>query len=359
MRLALSLGYLSGESGSVATDAAHALDLTRVAQDAGYAQVWVGEAYGTDAPSVLGWLAAQTSTIGLGSAVMQVPARSPASAAMTAASLDALSGGRFHLGLGVSGPQVSAGWHGVAFDKPLARTRAYVETVRAALARQPVRHEGASDDLPALRLAMPAPRADLPLYLAALGPRNTELAGEIADGWLPVFFSPEHAGEAMGHLAAGRARAQDADGAFDVAPTVPLVVTGTAGATTDDAAGESAAAMARLAGHTALYVGGMGSRTMNVYRDAAARMGHGEVAGEVTDHFLSGRRREAAAAVPLELMRSTGLVGDPDEIAARLVAHAAAGVTTVCVSPMAATPAGRQRALAVVADALSASGARS
>ncbi len=358
MRLALSLGYLSGESGSVSTDAGHALDLVRVCEDAGYAQVWVGEAYGTDAPSVLGWLAAQTSGIGLGSAVMQVPARSAASTAMTAATLDALSGGRFHLGLGVSGPQVSAGWHGVAFDEPLARTRAYVETVRTALARRPV-HLGADDGSPALRLAVPAPRADLPLYLAALGPRNTELAGEIADGWLPVFFSPEHAAEAMDRLATGRARADDPRGPFDVAPSVPLVVTGSAGATTDDPDGEQAASMARLAGHTALYVGGMGSRTMNVYRSAAARMGHGAAAETVTDHFLAGRRREAAAAVPLGLMRSTGLVGDPDEITARLVAHAAAGVSTVSVMPMAATPAGRRRAVQVAAAALRASGAAS
>ncbi len=359
MRLALTLGYLSGESGSVATDAAHALDLALAAEGAGYAQVWVGEAYGTDAPSVLGWLAAQTSTIGLGSAVMQVPARSAASTAMTAASLDALSGGRFHLGLGVSGPQVSSGWHGVGFDKPLARTRAYVETVRTALARRPVPPQGPGDDLPALRLALPAPRADLPVYLAALGPRNTELAGEIADGWLPVFFSPEHAGEAMDHLAAGRARAADPSRDVAVVPTVPLVVTGAAGATGGDADGEEAAAMARLAAHTALYVGGMGSASLNVYRDAATRMGHGEAASRITEHYLSGRRREAAAAVPLELVRSTGLVGDPDDIAGRLAAHAAAGVTTVSVTPMAATPAGRQRALTVAAEALSACGAGS
>ena len=361
VRLALTLGYLSGEHGSVAADAAHALDLTRAAEAAGYACAWVGEAYGTDAPTVLAWLAAQTRDIDLGSAVMQVPARSAAATAMTAATLDALSGGRFRLGVGVSGPQVSAGWHGVPFDAPLARTRAYVEVVRAALARKPLTHEGPHLPLPppgysgpALRLAQPAPRADLPVYLAALGPKNVELAGEIADGWLPVFFSPEHPGDAAEHLAAGRGRRESAGRAggdgFDVCPSVPLVVTG---------AGEEAdadEALGRLRAHTALYLGGMGSRKLNVYAAAATRMGFGEQATAVQDLYLERRQRDAAAAVPDALLATTALVGDRDHLAERLSAYAAAGVSTVSVMPMAADPAARQRAVATAAAALADAG---
>ena len=359
VRLALTLGYLSGEHGSVAADAAHALDLTRAAEAAGYACAWVGEAYGTDAPTVLAWLAAQTSAIGLGSAVMQVPARSAAATAMTAATLDALSGGRFRLGVGVSGPQVSAGWHGVPFDAPLARTRAYVEVVRTALARRPLTHDGPHLPLPppgypgpALRLAQPAPRADLPLYLAALGPRNVELTGEIADGWLPVFFSPEHPGDAAQRLAAGRARREDArsagpDDPFDVCPSVPLVVTG---AGQDER--EVEVALGRLRAHTALYLGGMGSRELNVYAAAAARMGFASEASTVQDLYLERRQRDAAAAVPDALLATTALVGDRDHLAERLRAYAGAGASTVSVMPMAADPAARRRAVTTAAAAL-------
>lgn len=357
VRLALTLGYLSGEHGSVAADAAHALSLTRAAEAAGYACAWVGEAYGTDAPTVLAWLAAQTTSIDLGSAVMQVPARSAAATAMTAATLDALSGGRFRLGIGVSGPQVSAGWHGVPFGAPLARTRAYVEVVRTALARQPLLHEGPHLPLPppgftgpALRLAQPAPRADLPVYLAALGPKNVELAGEVADGWLPVFFSPEHPGDAAGHLAAGRERSERS-GAFDVCPSVPLVVTGAG-----EPDGDVDEALGRLRAHTALYLGGMGSRKLNVYAAAAGRMGFEREAAAVQDLYLERRQRDAAAAVPDALLATTALVGDRDHLAGRLRAYAEAGVGTVSVMPMAPDPAARERAVTVVAAALADAG---
>lgn len=356
VRLALTLGYLSGEHGSVAADAAHALSLTRAAEAAGYGCAWVGEAYGTDAPTVLAWLAAQTTTIGLGSAVMQVPARSAAATAMTAATLDALSGGRFRLGVGVSGPQVSAGWHGVPFDAPLARTRAYVEVVRTVLSRAALTHPGPHLPLPppgfsgpALRLAQPTPRADLPLYLAALGPRNVELAGEVADGWLPVFFSPEHPGDALERLAAGRQRS-GRSGGFDVCPSVPLVVTGTGEGDAQDEA------LARLRAHTALYLGGMGSRALNVYAAAAARMGFEREAAAVQDLYLERRQRDAAAAVPHALLATTALVGDRDHLAGRLRAYADAGVGTVSVMPMAAGPAARERAVTTVAAALADAG---
>src|SRR6266496_3286173 len=208
VELGLNLGYWG--MGNNADN----LALAREADKLGLSVVWAAEAYGSDAPTVLAWVAAQTHHIDIGSAVMQIPARTPAAAAMTAATLDTLSGGRFRLGLGVSGPQVSEGWHGVRFAKPLARTREYVDIVRMALSRQRVRYAGATYTLPlpdgpgkALQLTVHPVREQIPIYLAAIGPNNLELAGEIADGWLAVFFAPQFAHQQLGHLAAGRAKA--------------------------------------------------------------------------------------------------------------------------------------------------------
>src|SRR3954465_3197108 len=177
----------------------------------GYAVVWAAEAYGSDTGSMLAWIAGQTRQIDLGSAVMQIPARTPAATAMTATTIDTLSGGRFRLGLGVSGPQVSEGWHGVRFAKPLARTREYVDIVKLAIARKPVAYDGEHYTLPlpdgpgkALRLGFPPPREAVPIYLAAVGPKNLELAGEIADGWLAIFFAPDAAGDSLQHIRRGR-----------------------------------------------------------------------------------------------------------------------------------------------------------
>jgi F420-dependent oxidoreductase-like protein len=364
VRLAVTLGYWSTASSSrvgadVAAGAAESLALTRAAEDLGYACAWASEAYGSDAPTVLAWLAAQTTRIGLGAAVMQIPARSAASTAMTAATLDALSGGRFRLGLGVSGPQVSEGWHGVRFAAPLARTREYVDVVRLVLSRRPVQYEGTHLRLPlpdgpgvALRLSTAPPRADLPVYLAAVGPRNVELAGEVADGWLPVFFSPEHAGDSLAALARGRARstAPGPAAALDVVPTVPLLVTERVPDPTD-------AALAPLRAHAALYVGGMGSREANFYNALAVRMGYEAEAAAVQDHFLAGRHREAAAAVPLGFLEATCLVGPPEVLRDRLATYAEVGVTTLSVAPLAATTEQRIAALRTTADALEASGA--
>src|SRR5690606_21077706 len=219
-----------GYQTSWTTPADH-LALAREADRLGYHVVWAAEAYGSDAPSMLAWIAGQTTRIDVGSAVMQIPARTPAATAMTAATIDALSGGRFRLGLGVSGPQVSEGWHGVRFDAPLARTREYVEIVRMALARQRVQYQGRHYQLPlpdgpgkALKLGFHPPRADIPIYLAALGPRNLRLAGEIADGWLALFLDPDHAGQLLAEVVAGRrAAGRDMTG-FDVVATVPVVV---------------------------------------------------------------------------------------------------------------------------------------
>ena len=346
MRLSVNLGYWDASTG------ADSLESVREAERLGYACVWAAEAYGSDAATVLAWLAGQTSTIELGSAVFQIPGRTPANTAMTAATLDTLSGGRFRLGLGVSGPQVSEGWHGVRFDKPLARTREYVDIVRLALDRKTVRYDGQFWKLPlpdgpgkALKLIIHPVRPQIPVYLAAIGPRNLELTGEIADGWLAIFFSPEHADEQLAHVAAGRARAGKDLTGFDVVPTVPVVL------------GDDPVACAdAVRGYAALYIGGMGSREQNFYNRLAVRMGYGDAAARIQDLYLDGHHREAAAAVPFEFLDRTSLLGPRERIADRLAAYAAAGVTTLSVAPYAPDPGGRLQVLRTVAQALDAAG---
>jgi len=322
MRLGLNLGYWG------AGNDAENLALAREADKLGFAVVWASEAYGSDAPTVLAWVAAQTERIDVGSAILQIPARSPAMAAMTAATLDTLSGGRFRLGLGVSGPQVSEGWHGVRFDKPLARTREYVEIVRKALRRERLSHHGEYYQLPlpdgpgkALTLTVHPARENIPVYLAAIGPKNLELAGEIADGWLALFYAPEHAAEGLAHVAAGRARAGRTMDGFDVVPTVPVVL-GDDPATAADA----------VRAYAALYVGGMGSREKNFYNAQMVRMGYPAQAAEIQDKYLAKDYTGAMAAVPLAFLEQTTLLGDRDRIADRLPAYAEAGVTTLTVA---------------------------
>jgi F420-dependent oxidoreductase-like protein len=323
------------------------------AERLGYAVVWTSEAYGADAATVLGWLAAQTRTIGLGSAVLQIPARSAAMTAMTAATLDVLSQGRFSLGLGVSGPQVSEGWHGVRFDRPLARTREYVDVVRLALNRQSVEYAGEHVTLPLpdgpgkpLRLSMRTARDRIPVYLAAVGPKNVELTGEIADGWLGVFATPDtlvrtRASLQDGARRAGRELAED----FDVVLSVPAAV-----------GPDVASAADAVRPYAALYVGGMGSRADNFYAAQARRMGYAEETDAVQDLFLGGRPRDAAAALPLDFLNATSLLGDSDNLRRRLSAYAEAGVTTLSVTPFAAPGADRTDVLRRVADALDRSG---
>jgi len=322
------------------------------AERLGYDVAWAAEAYGSDAPTLLAFVAARTQRMHIGSAIMQIPARTPAMTAMTAATLDLLSNGRFRLGLGVSGPQVSEGWHGVRFAKPLSRTREYVEVVRMALAREPLAYDGEHVTLPlpdgpgkALKLMIQPERGDLPIYLAAVGPRNLELAGEIADGWLAIFFAPEHAAVSLDPMRAGLARSgRDLD-AVDVTATVPVVV------------GDDVHACADLLrGHTALYVGGMGSRTQNFYNALARRMGFEDAAQRIQDLYLDSQHREAMAAVPFELVDRTALIGPRERVTERLHAYAAAGVTTLAVSPGGATFDDRVATLRTVAEALVASG---
>jgi F420-dependent oxidoreductase-like protein len=226
MRLGLNLGYQTPWS----SPKDH-LALAQEADRLGYSSVWAAEAYGSDSPSILAWIAGQTERIDVGTAVMQIPARTPATTAMTAATIDTISGGRFRLGLGVSGPQVSEGWHGVRYGKPLARTRQYIEIVKLALSRKQVVYEGEHYTLPlpdgpgkALRLSFHPLRSEIPIYLAAVGPKNLELAGELTDGWLAVFFDPGMAPEFLASIAKGRAKVGKDLTGFDIVPSVPVVL---------------------------------------------------------------------------------------------------------------------------------------
>ena len=328
MRLGVMLGYFGA-----GTTAAEQLELAREAERLGYDSAWVAEAYGSDAATVLAWLAAQTSSIHLGSAAFQIPARSPAMTAMTAATLDQLSGGRFRLGLGLSGPQVAEGWHGQRFARPLARARDYLSVVRMALERRRVSYQGETLELPlpdgpgkALKLTISPVQPRLPIYLGAMGPRNLALAGELADGWLGFLYAPEHADRFREHLAAGAARAgRDLDG-FDVAPNVQVHI-----------GDDLAAARDAMRPFLALYIGGMGSKERNFYTEQAARYGFEQAARTVQDHYLAGDRAQAMAAVPDELIDLVTLCGPPGRVRERLAAHRDAGVGTLIAAPMAWT----------------------
>ena len=308
------------------------LDLIELAQEAerlGYDSAWAAEAWGTDAVTVLSWLAATTTTLKVGSAIMQIPGRTPANTAMTAATLDLLSGGRFLLGLGTSGPQVVEGWHGEPWGKPLAKTREYVEIVRRALRREVLEHHGREYEIPyagngatglgkPLKLMLRPLRSAIPIYLAAISPKAVALAFEIADGWLPIFFSPERAREAFA--------IDGAPDGFEIAASVPVL------ATDDVESGRDA-----LKQYYALYIGGMGARGKNFYNDLAVRYGYEEAARTVQDLFLDGKQRDAAAAVPDAFVDDVALVGPKERIAERLDAWRESGVTTMLVSTRDAT----------------------
>ncbi|MFD0062175.1 LLM class F420-dependent oxidoreductase [Streptomyces sp. NPDC056637] len=349
MELGINLGYWGA-----GMDADN-LAVAREADKLGYAVCWAAEAYGSDAPTVLSYVAAQTERIDIGSAIMQIPARQPAMTAMTAATLDSLSGGRFRLGLGVSGPQVSEGWYGVKFDKPLARTREYVDIVRRAMSRERLSYEGEHWRLPLpggpgkpLKLTVHPQREHIPLYIAAIGPKNLEQTGEIADGALLIFPAAEHLEEtALTHLRAGREKAGKTLEGFDVVPTLPLAL----GADKDVPA---LADMFRP--YTALYVGGMGSRKQNFYNQLAQRMGYEKEAAEIQDKYLGGDKEGAGAAVPHQLIDSTTLLGSVDRIAERMQAYAAAGVTTLTLAPAGFTLDERIAALRAGTEALERAG---
>ena len=308
-------------------------DQARLAQEAerlGYHSVWTAEAYGSDAATVLAWVAAQTTTIRLGSAVFQIPARSPAMTAMTAATIDQLCGGRFLLGLGTSGPQVAEGWHGQRFGRQLLRTREYVEVVRRALAGERLEYEGETIELPLpvgpgkpLKLTIQPTQERIPVYIAANGPRNSELAGEIADGVLPAFFSPEHADASTGPLRKGMARVGKRPDEMAICPWVNFHIGPDPGQLAEDT----------LRGYLALYVGGMGSRQRNFYKTAVEGYGFADAARRIQDLYLDGKKEEAKAAVPLELIDAVSLFGTREHVIERLRAFAAAGVDTVIATP--------------------------
>ncbi|MFN2522619.1 MAG: LLM class F420-dependent oxidoreductase [Mycobacteriales bacterium] len=346
MKLGLNMGYWG------AGNDADNLALAKEADRLGYDVAWVAEAYGSDAPTVLAWVAAQCPSIDIGSAIFQIPGRTPANCAMTAATLDTLSGGRFRLGLGVSGPQVSEGWHGVRFDKPLARTREYVDIVNMALSRQKVKYAGDHYVLPlpdgpgkALQLTVHPVRDHIPTYLAAVGPKNLELSGEKFDGWLAIFYSAEFAKDQLASIAAGREKAGKTMDGFDVVPTVPIVVGDDARACADP-----------IRWYAALYVGGMGSREKNFYNQLASRMGFEEQAKQIQDLYLDRKYDEAAAAVPYEFIEQTALLGSKERIADKMTQLSESGVTTLTLSPFAGPLEERKAVLRTALEALELSG---
>ena len=328
------------------------LALAKEADALGYSVAWVAEAYGSDAPTILSFVAAQTTQIDIGSAIFQIPGRTPANCAMTAATLDSLSGGRFRLGIGVSGPQVSEGWHGVRFDKPLARTREYIDIVNLALSRQKVRYDGQHYVLPlpdgpgkALQLTVHPVREHIPTYLAAVGPKNLELAGELFDGWLAIFYSPDYAEESLGHIADGRAKVGKTMDGFDVVPSMPIVVGDDPRACADP-----------IRWYAALYVGGMGSREKNFYNQLAIRMGYEEAAKEIQDRYLARDYDGAGAAVPFDFLDATALLGSKERIADKMQVLAASGVTTLTVTPSSGGMEEKKAALKTAVEALELSG---
>jgi F420-dependent oxidoreductase-like protein len=353
MRIGLMLGFRA--SGLPEVSVADQIGLAVAAEATGVDICYTSEAYGHDAVSILAAVAARTSSMRIGSAALQIPGRTAAMTAMTAAGLDAASGGRFELGLGVSGPQVSDGWHGVRFDAPLARTRSYVEAVRMTLARRPLDIHGAGIDVPAtpnryapLRLSVRPSRPDLPILLAALGDANLRLAGEIADGWLGVWLSPEHLAAPLSQIGTGRAVRAAATGStadptsFDVVALVPAALAGPGGA--DDLT----ACADRIRGLAALYLGGMGTPEHNFYADQAARLGFADDAASVGELFRAGRLREAAAAVPIDFLDQTCLIGDAAHVGDRLASYARAGVTTLAIAPVGGSTAAQLSILATV-----------
>jgi F420-dependent oxidoreductase-like protein len=322
------------------------LQVVQAAERLGYDSVWAAEAYGSDAATVLAWLAAGTSTIRLGSAIFQMPGRSAAMTAMTAATIDELSDGRMILGIGSSGPQVAEGWHGQRFARQLQRTREYVEVVRMALARERVDYHGDTIELPLpdgpgkpLKLMIAPQQARIPIYLAAIGPKNTALAGEIADGWIPTFFSPEYVSEFRKLLQEGADRAGRSLDDFDIAPTVNAYVS-------DDR--ETARNLMRPI--LALYIGGMGSRQQNFYNNLVQRYGFESAAQEIQDLYLSGKKEEAGRAIPDELIDMVSLCGPRDVVRDRLTAFREAGVGTLMITPMAFTTDERIEQLQAVAE---------
>jgi F420-dependent oxidoreductase-like protein len=331
MRLGTSLMY-AGDPRAVADEVAGW-------ENAGLDVVWVSEAYGFDAPTVMGYLAARTERVEIGSSILPLYSRTPALLAQTAAGLDALSRGRAILGLGASGPQVIEGWHGVPYDRPLARTRETIEICRAAWRREVLKFDGiywlplppdqgTGLGKPLKMLTRPV-RERIPIHVAALGDRNVKMTAELADGWHPFLYMPEKAtGIWGGALAAGTARRSTELGPLDVVAGGPVAIG-------DDVTGLRDLARPMIA----LYVGGMGARGRNFYHDLVSRYGYAAEADKIQELYLSGRKAEAAAAVPAELLERTSLIGPESYVRERIAAYAESGVTILNVTPIGEGPA--------------------
>ena len=337
MRLGLSLGYWGARPSD-------ATEMVLEAERLGFDSIWTAEAYGSDGVTPLAWLGALTSRIKLGTGILQMPARTPAMTAMTAATLDLLSGGRMLLGLGVSGPQVVEGWHGQPYGKPLTRTREYIEILRTIWAREeslaydgemyqiPFTGEGSTGLGKPLRITIHPLRKRIPIYLAAIGPKNVELAGELADGWLPFFFSPAQASVYLGPLDVGLAK-RAAEEPFDIAATVTVVVGDDVQLCRD-----------MVKPMLALYIGGMGARGKNFYNDLACRYGYEAAAKEIQDLYLDGKKKAAAAAVPDALVDEVALCGPKERIAELLEPWKTSRATTLVIG------AAQPEALHIIAD---------
>ncbi len=336
----MRIGIQASYSGGFRETAAEIREL----ESAGLDLATVAEVYTFDAVSQLGYLAAVTERVELMSGIFPIYSRTPALTAMTAAGLDFVSGGRFTLGLGASGPQVIEGWHGVPYDAPLQRTREVVEICRQVWRRERLVHEGPKYTVPLppeqgtglgkpLKLINTPVRDRIPVMLAAIGPKNVELAAEIAETWEPIFFMPERAGAVWGDaLAAGKAKRDPALGELQIAVGVPVAI------------GDGVEPMLDLVRpQLALYIGGMGARGKNFYNDLARRYGYEDEARTIQDLFLGGKKDEAAAAVPEELVRATTLIGPESHVAERVAAFREAGVTTLLLQPLDDSPESRLR----------------
>ncbi|MGA8746973.1 MAG: LLM class F420-dependent oxidoreductase [Solirubrobacterales bacterium] len=327
LKLGLNLGYWGiGPAGE------DAVDVVRAAEAGGFESVWAAESYGSDVVSVLAWLAAQTRSINLGAAIMQVPARPPAAAAMAGATIDKLSGGRFLFGFGPSGPQVSEGWYGVPYAKPWGRTREYIEVVREIIAREgPLEHDGEHYTLPVpggegkpLKLNFHPLRNRIPVFVGAIGRKSVEMAAEICDGWIPIFFSVEAFEQTWGeHLEAGFAKGGRQRSDLEVSPSLQVAIDG-----------DLEAAKSVVKAGLVLYFGGMGSRKTNFYVDLAHRFGFGDVADEVQRRFQEGDRGGAFEAMPDEIVEATSLVGSEADVAERIERFRGAGIDRLIVSPV-------------------------
>jgi F420-dependent oxidoreductase-like protein len=343
LKLGVNLGYWGiGPAGD------EAVEVVRAAEAAGFESVWAAESYGSDVVSVLAWLAPQTKTIRLGAAIMQVPARPPAAAAMAGATIDKLSGGRFIFGFGPSGPQVSEGWYGVPYARPWGRTREYIEVVREIVARVgPLDHQGEHYRLPlpggegkALKLNFHPERDRIPVFVGAIGRKSVEMAAEICDGWIPIFFSVDAFEQTWGeHLEAGFAKGGRQRSDLEVSPSLQVAIDG-----------DLEAAKSVVKAGLVLYFGGMGSRKTNFYVDLAHRFGFGEVADEVQRRFQDGDRGGAYEAVPDEIVEATSLVGTEAEVAERVERFRGAGIDRLIVSPVHVEPPQQLHTLERLAD---------